>query len=191
VIEISDDDVIEILDDDNNELPVKRPPQDNCNTVLSSDGVLIPVVKLQSIPVSNERENFSVVGDLNVKVPHEVNSTLQNEQTSVMQAHSLVSQVTALNRGGEASRPASISGASSSGSSVEDNTPLFSTSAVSHSDQLPGSAAATRGSCVLQSYLMSEGAQRGRPHTNRVSAVVQQAASQVSFDIFCFSLKTE
>jgi hypothetical protein len=185
VIEVSDDDVIEILDDDD-ELPAKRTPQDNCNMIISSDGKTIPVIKVASIPASNGGQNFCVVGDVNVKVPGEVNNTLQNgtEQPSVVQAHSLLSQVTTLNTGGEASRFASVSGANSSDSSVEGSKPLYSTSAVSYSNQSFGSDPATRGSCLLKSCLMSELVQRGRPHTDKVSAAVQQTDSQVSFAIF-------
>lgn len=185
VIEVSDDDVIEIFDDDDDDddLPVKRTSQDNRNMIVSSDGVAIPVIKVESIPSAKEGQNFCVVGGLNVKVPGAVKNTMRNRAQ-----HPSVSQVITLNTRGEASRSASILGANSSGLSVEGSKPLNSTSAVNNSNQSSGSAPTTRGICLLKSYLMSEGVQRGYPHTDKVSAVMQQANSQVSFRNFYITL---
>jgi len=193
VIEVSDDDVIEILDDDDDDddddkPPAKKPSQDNCNMILSSDGVAIPVIQVTSIPTSNDGQSFCVVGDLNVKVPGQLDGMQQArvQPPLVLQAKSAVSHVSTSNTGGQQSRPSGTSG-SLCGSSCESsicNKPLDSTSAVTYIGQSAGSTsalgiAAGEGG-LLKSYLMFEDAQRGYPSTGQVSLAVQQMDSSVS-----------
>ncbi|XP_069680738.1 uncharacterized protein [Periplaneta americana] len=66
VVDVSDDEVIEIIDDDP---PVR---QDNRSVILSPDGVAIPVVQ-----ISNIMADPDVVGDLKVKIPGQLNDIQQ------------------------------------------------------------------------------------------------------------------
>jgi hypothetical protein len=181
VIEISDDDdIIEIIDD--NESPSKRSTQDNDSMILSSDGVAIPVVKVTSISAGSEGQNICVVGGLNVTVADHLSNVQQVAQT---QSVSAVSQLPTSNTG-----HVSMSGINFSSSSVDksSNKPLSSSSAGCYSSQSYGSASAsglaTAGGDMLESYLI-EDASRRQPYTSQVSSVVQHTDAEVSLCMFC------
>jgi hypothetical protein len=189
VIEISDDDDIEILDDDgDDEPPAKKFTQDNSGMILSSDGVAIPVIKVTSIPAAADGQNICVVGGLNVAVAGHVNNVQQTGVQQVTQTHTVsqVSQVPTLNIGS-----VSMLGTKSSGSPVDksSNKPLSSTSCYSSQSYGSSSGLATSGGDKLESCL-NEGASRGQPYTNQVSSVAQHSDAEVSFCLFCRTLKS-
>ena len=78
VIEVSDDEIIEILDDDggdddddddDDESSGKTSTPGDCTMILSCDGKPIPVIKVATITTTDSRQNLCVVGDLNVRLP--------------------------------------------------------------------------------------------------------------------------
>ena len=79
LIEVSDDEddgeeVIEILDDEDDDddagdPPAKTSTASDYRMIVSSDGKEIPVIQVATIAATDDRQNFCVVGDLDVKLP--------------------------------------------------------------------------------------------------------------------------
>jgi hypothetical protein len=186
VIEISDDDDdVEIIDDDgDNEPPVKKFAEDNSNMILSCDGVAIPVIKVSSIPASGDEQHICVVGGLNVTVAGCINN-MQRAGVQVTQTHSVsaVSQVPASNTG-----PVSISGTSISGFSVDRSSNKSLSSCYSGQSYGSASGLATAGRGMLEPCLI-EDASREQPYISQISSVMQHSDAEVSFCMFCRTLK--
>ena len=212
VIEVSDDDddddneeeeeeeeeIIEILDgdDDGDDPPGKTSTASDYRTILCSDGKAIPVVQVATIAATDDRQNFCVVGDLDVQLPCHLydvrhdskpaasNSRISNISGAMVPGSSIDSSSfsKSLNSsvcGSSFSKyvPTSIDASSSSRSFLS----LLDGSSSSHSQ--PSVSGTARGS-LLQSYLMNENPQVESAYPDQVPRVAQQMDNKVSCFIF-------
>ena len=199
VIEVSDDDddddgggddvdndndndeeeVIEILDDDddNGDLPGKTSVASD-RMILSCDGKVIPVIQVATVAAADDRQNFSVVGDLDVKLPSHL-YTVQQHAHPAAASNSRISRISGIissvcGSSSSMSTHSSVPGTSSSMS-------VYSSAASSHSQ--PSVSGTTTGS-LLKSYLTSENLQVGSAFPDQVPRVAQQMGNKVSCFIF-------
>jgi hypothetical protein len=190
LIEVSDgdddddgggDEIIEILDDDDDDPPGKTSTASDYRMILSGDGKVIPVIQVATIAATDDRQNFYVVGDLDVKVPSHLYDVQQDAKPAA--SNSRISHISGTmvpgssfdSRSTSTSLHSSLDGSSSS-------TSVYSSAASSHSQ--PSVSGTARGS-LLKSYLMNENPQVGHACPDQVPGVAQQMGNKVSCFIFC------
>lgn len=193
VIEVSDDDddndeeeeVIEILDgdDDGDDPPGNTSTASDYRTILCSDGKAIPVVQVATIAAADDKQNFCVVGDLDVQLPCHLYNVQQDSKHTA--SNSRISHISGAmvpgssidNSNSSKSLHSSVCGSSSSKSlpsSIDGN---------SSSHSQPSVSGTARGS-LLKSYLISENPQVGSAYPDQVPRVPQQMDNKVSCFIF-------
>ena len=200
VIEISDDELIEILDgddddddDDDVDPPGKTTTASNCKMILSNDGKAIPVVQVATIAATDDRQTFCVVGDLDVKLPSHLYGVQQDAKPAA--SNSRISHLSgpmvpgsSFDRSSSStSLHPSVYGSSSSMSlhnSVDGSSSNTSVHSAFSSHIQPSVSGTARGS-LLKSYLMSENSQVGSAYTDQAPRVAQQMGNKVSCFIFC------
>jgi hypothetical protein len=162
VIEVSDDEVTEILDDDDDDDDDDDPPGTTSTASeyrmnMSCDGRAIPVIQVTTIAATEDRQNYW--GDLN------------GHWYDVRQ----VAKSVAVN-----SKISQISGAIVPGSSVDSSSSSMSVhSSVAPSHSQPSVSGTARGS-LLKSHLTSEKPQVGSAYPDQVPRVAQQMGNKVS-----------
>jgi hypothetical protein len=82
VIEVSDEDDIEIVDDDDDddgdEPPGKTSTPSDGRTIVSFGGKAIPVIQVATIVATDDKQNFCVEGDVDVKLPSHLYNVQQH-----------------------------------------------------------------------------------------------------------------